>query len=648
MGMLINIDNGGTLTDICVIDGTQVYHTKTVTTPYDLSQCFVEGLKKASKVIYGEERLTHLLKETDYIRYSTTQGTNALVERKGPRIGVVLADDGGDGELADGSGRAELVRALIGDRIARIDQSLEGDAYEQEVVRVVNSLAASGAARLVIALDGPNSAREEKRFRRVLLTKFHRHRLGAVPALFTHEVSDDPVFGRRLWTAVFNSFLHPSMERFLFNAGHLLRSYRFMTPLLIFRNDGDSARVAKTIAIKTYSSGPQGGAEGTRAFAEHYGLERILSMDIGGTTTDVGLVEGGQIRTKRRGEIEGVPVSFPLSDIVSYGVGGSSIIRVAEGAIRVGPESVGGAPGPACFGQGGKEVTMTDALVVMGVLDPDSYFGGGLRLDAERAAAVVDAGICAPLGLPRDKALLAVEAAWVEAVADGLKNYTDLSKPLTLLAFGGAGTMAISAIADRAGISRVAIPKHAAVFSAFGIGFSDIAHHYETTLSSNTAEAMGEARIDMQVRARRDMFAEGFALDQCEQHFSLRAVRNGTERDVAFDATLPLPPDCAPGDEISVGLRVVKSIAHARFVADRVASGQSAATRNGSRRVLTQQGWQEIPLYLIADQPAGAGGMGPAILEDPYFTCRILAGWRFEISECGDIFLNKIGGGDRA
>ena len=136
------------------------------------------------------------------------------------------------------------------------------------------------------------------------------------------------------------------MERFLYNAEHKLRQFKTRNPLLIFRNDGYSARVAKTVAVKTYSSGPRGGMEGAKAFAAHYGLKRLLTMDIGGTTTDIGLIDDGSVRSHRRGMIQGVPISFPLCDVVSAGVGGSSIIKVDGGRIRVGPESVGSAPGP--------------------------------------------------------------------------------------------------------------------------------------------------------------------------------------------------------------------------------------------------------------------------------------------------------------
>ena len=163
--------------------------------------------------------------------------------------------------------------------------------------------------------------------KRRLLRTFPPHLLGALPILYAHELVDDADDARRTWTALFNAFLHPSMERFLYAAEHKLREAHSQSPLLVFRNDGYSGRVAKTIAVQTYSSGPRGGMEGAKALAAHYGFKHLLSMDIGGTTTDITVVAGGEVRTDRRGKVEGIATSFPLCNVESHGVGGSSIIR---------------------------------------------------------------------------------------------------------------------------------------------------------------------------------------------------------------------------------------------------------------------------------------------------------------------------------
>lgn len=638
-GKLINIDNGGTLTDICVVQGAQVWRTKTVTTPYDLSKCFIEGLRKVSRLIYGQEDLVALLTSTDHIRYSTTQGTNALVERKGPRLGLITGGGLGATALQRDEQERDLFASLVGDRVACCDIGDDDAVFEARVVSTVNALAAAGANRLVVAFGGADRAQAEQHMKRVLLRKFPPHLLGALPVLYSHEVVGDEDDVRRSWTALFNAFLHPTMERFLYAAEHLLRESHSTRPLLIFRNDGQSARVARTIACKTYSSGPRGGVEGARALAEHYGFGRLLTVDVGGTTTDMGLVDNGVARHHAHGRFEGVEVSFPMCELVSAGVGGSSIIRVVDGRVRVGPESVGSAPGPACFGFGGTQATITDAFLVQGLLDPESYFGGELRIDRERAATAVMTHIGSPLGLDEDAAVSAMEDAWVGKVAASLGRFLDPRTETTLAAFGGGGPFVICRIAERIGISRVIIPGLAAVFSAFGIGFSDIGHDYEETLVQADDEGFAVTLAQLRERARRGMFAEGFELGDCQLHTHLEISTLQGEQVVELDQDR-LPTNLPAGATLTLVLNAVKPIPHPSL-AGRFGETACAPVGTGTRRLLIAGERRPVPLYRVEAQPAGASGQGPAVLEADFFTCRVEPGWQFEFNAGGDILLQR-------
>jgi len=632
-GKLINIDNGGTLTDFCVIDGGKVYRTKSVTTPYDLSKCFFDGLRKASAAIYGKEDLLQLLLSTDHIRYSTTQGTNALVERKGQRLGLLLSGlDAAD--LQKDAQQKDVFAGLVGTRVATLDPKADEAALEVAATQAINKLASEGANRIVIGFGGAQRDAGETRLKKILLKKFPPHLLGAIPLLYSHEVVQDEDDARRVWTALFNAFLHPAMERFLYNAEHRLREYKTRNPLLIFRNDGASARISRTAAVKTYSSGPRGGAEGARALAAHYGFKRLLGMDIGGTTTDISLVEQGSVTTERRGHIEGVETSLPLCKVVSAGVGGSSIISVVDGRIKVGPESVGGAPGPACFGLGGTLATITDAFLVLGLLDPASFFGGELKIDVERARAAIEANVAKPLNLSVEAAADAMQQAWAQKVADSLKDYTKITPDTTLAAFGGAGPFIACKVAEAAGISQIIIPGLAAVFSAFGIGFSDIAHEYEAPLPSSDAAGLKATRELLLERARRGMFAEGFELADCRIETWLQAG----EELVALDGDkLPALPK---GAQVAMVLRATRVIARASLSGRFGAQGK-AAVAAGTRRVTAGGKAAELPLYRVEEQAGGAQAQGPCVLEEAFFTCRIDAGWRFEINESGDILLSR-------
>jgi len=434
MALQINIDNGGTLTDICIMDGDKVKKTKVLTTPYDLSKCFFEGLQKASGVLYGDFDVKRLLEEVDLIRYSTTQGTNAICERKGPRLGLVLNDAERELPKLLAEHDRELFEALVGDRVVFLDTNvIMGPEADIEVVKAINALTAAGANRLVVSFDGPAFHTVEDRFKKVALRKFPRHLLGAVPVLYGSDLSTDKDAERRTWTAMINSFLHPSMEAFLYNAENRLRDYRMKNPLLIFRNDGDASRVAKTIAIKTYSSGPRGGMEGVKAFSKLYGFSDSVSIDVGGTTTDIGQYVNGGVAEVRHGHVEGISVSFPLCEIMSAGAGGSSIFKVESGRIKIGPESVGAVPGPACFGRGGKEATITDASLLCGLFDPASYFGGGMGLDLDRATAAIMTNVAEPMGISLDMALIEMEKAYETKIAEELHRFTKISKDTVML-----------------------------------------------------------------------------------------------------------------------------------------------------------------------------------------------------------------------
>ncbi len=641
MERLINIDNGGTLTDICVWDGQNFNYAKTLTTPFDLSKCLFDGLTKASESIFGAPDLEALLHSTKHIRYSTTQGTNALVERKGPRIGLVTDDAAVVAELRATEAEASLFDALIGPRVAVIDPHADEETLIFDLVQQVNKLTTDGAARIVVAV-GDASGPGERRMRNILLRKFPRHLLGSVPVLYSWEFTADRVRTRRIWSGVINAFLHPTMERFLYNAEDRLRQLRVQNPLLIYRNDGASSRVAKSVALKTYSSGPRAGLEGARALAKAYDLNHVLMIDVGGTTTDVGSVKDFQITVDRRGSIKGVPISFPMSNVHSTGVGGSSIITVKEGQIIVGPESVGAAPGPACFGFGGTSATITDVNLLLGVLDSATYLDGGFALDAERSKAVILATVAEPLGVGLEEALVEMEAAYFATIAKSFAAVIGDPADTTIAAFGGAGPMSACGAARLNNVKTVLVPKLAAVFSAFGISFSDIGRSYEVGLSEPTIEA-AQSVYDMLVeRAERDMFQEGYELGACTLQWSLVVE----EADGTLVSEAPYTYGDAPavgaGQPASLTLVVTFELPHASLAAN-TSLASHPAVASGTRQVRSSATEvDEVSVYALLDQKPGATALGPSIVEGTFFTARVLDGWKLDVTAAGDLMLTDI------
>lgn len=644
MAFQINIDNGGTLTDVCIMSDDGVQKTKVLTTPYDLSKCFFEGLTKASEVVYGAADVKRLLEEVDLIRYSTTQGTNAICERKGPKLGLVL-DTGSKALVAAlRSHDPEVYDALIGDRVAFVDMAtLDGDDAEVDVVKVINQLTAMGANRLVVCFGGDGFEAAEERVKKIALRKYPRHLLGAVPVLYASDLTTDVNPDRRAWSAVINSFLHPSMEAFLYNAENRLRAYRTKNPLLIFRNDGDASRVAKTVAIKTYSSGPRGGMEGVKTFAGLYGFRDTVSIDVGGTTTDIGQCTEGALAEIRRGHVEGISVSFPLCEIISAGAGGSSIFRVKDGKITIGPESVGALPGPACFGRGGKEATITDASLLLGLFDPQSYFGGGMGLDLARAEAAIMANVAEPLGIDLDTALIAMSDAFEAKIAEELHRFTKIAPDTVMMAFGGAGPLNACGVAEKAGISRVAVPAMAAVFSAYGIGACDVSQRYAVSLTGADTASLNDALAALKIKASRDMFAEGFGPGTYTIVAQLVAQTDDGEVTYPITDGATFPQALATASAIELELSAIKSLRQSdtgHIAVSRKAEAKAADTRNV---LVPGQGRADLPVYRLGSMAKGDFASGPAILEEDYFTARVPAGWSFVVSDAGDVILDREG-----
>ncbi|MER1985329.1 MAG: hydantoinase/oxoprolinase family protein [Solibacillus sp.] len=639
MGLLMTIDNGGTFTDACVIAHDRIVSRKALTTPHDLTKCFVDVIKEVSKELYGKEDMRKLLTEIEYLRYSTTAGTNAIVQKRGPRLGLLLRAGADPFMLQDNAEQKEMFDILVGDRVSFLETNEDDRELDAKVVEAVNQLLALGANRIVLSLNNPNLVEDEKKIKQILLRKYPRHLLGAVPILISHELTDDTDDARRTWGALINSFLHTGMERFLFNAENVLREHRMKNPMLIFQNDGNSARIAKTTAIKSYGSGPRGGMEGTKALAKHYNIEHMLTLDVGGTTSDIGLVKNGEITEEKYGRVESIPTSFSQSDLTSIGAGGSSIMKVVDGQIQVGPESVGAAPGPACFARGGVEATITDAYLLMGILDSNSYFGGSMKLDEARAKSAIEEKIAKPLDVSLEEALVLMEKAYEQKIADGLKDYQQQVDDVTLLAFGGAGPMSACGIAEAATIQKIVIPRLAAVFSAFGISFSDIAHEYQVNLTDATTDMVKEKAEQLLLRAKRDMFAEGFDLSQCQIRTSVQLTRGGQEETILLDNSGHI--NLEESENVSVHLKVVKEIEH---VALEKATALKAISPNaiGTKTILDRnKQWADVPVYHFEQMTPGTQGVGPAIIQDEYFTCRVLDGWAYEVNDNQDIFLTK-------
>lgn len=289
---------------------------------------------------------------------------------------------------------------------------------------------------------------------------------------------------------------------------------------------------------------------------------------------------------------------------------------------------------------GGQDATITDVFLLTGLIDPATYFGGSMTLDVQRARNAVQTGIADGLGVTLDAALDAAERAWCAKVADSLKRYTQMDANTALAAFGGAGPFLVTDIADAAGLRQAIIPGLAAVFSAFGIGFSDIAQRHQRQVALHDAEAVAAVVEELLDAARRDMFAEGFEMASCQVHWGVGDEH--AQHDWSPGAEMPQAALAASTPFIS--LRVVRPLNRASL-ADNARDGSVAAVTSATRTLqLPGKGAVTLPVYTLDAQPTGATAAGPCILEEAYFTGRIGAGWTFTINSNRDTPLTRADG----
>ena len=672
MGFTIDIDTGGTFTDGFVTGAGRTELVKVPTTPHDLTICFTACIEQAaSQLGLSCEELLH---ETDVIRFSNTIGTNCLIVRDGSKVGLLVT--AGSEHLAPSGatdGKAPLVAT---DMVLGVDEEVSGTGAvvrqpsDEEVLEAGQELIDRGARCLVVAFRNAelDPANERKAYR-ALKREYPRDYLGAVPVFLASNLSWWSGERERVNAAVINAYIHDKLARLLYKAGEDLRRRRFRRALLIGHSNGGVARVPKTRAISTYNSGPACGLVGARRVAELYGVPEVLSADMGGTSFDLGYVKSGQPAEAASPDVEGFRVNVPMLAIRALGAGGGSIARVDGDAVLVGPASAGAVPGPAAFGLGGTEPTVTDANLVLGVLDPGYFLGGTIRLDPERARAALEERIAGPLGITALEGARRVRAA-VDgqlglATAD-LKREADLGDDALLLVYGGAGPAHCCDIAEAAGLRKILITPFSAVFSAFGSSTMDVGHVYyrrvDTPLDGGRDSGrLEQALAEMRAEAQRDLRGEGFSVDQISLTAEL-FVRGAAEEEVR----VPALPDFLAGPSASeqtverarealldaggtpaegapfvtvLGLRAQAPVAHYELAETPGATGSAEAARKGARAVFLGPEEQELAVYQLAGLGHGHVLPGPAIVESETTTILVRAGWTLSIDRYGNCVL---------
>jgi N-methylhydantoinase A/oxoprolinase/acetone carboxylase beta subunit len=639
----VDIDTGGTMTDGLVSDGTTMVTVKVDTTPHDLTVSFREVLGEAARQLGFGDDLGGFLDEVSLIRWTSTITSNTLGERKGAKLGLLVRE--GSERSLYGDGPSPAVGTLVAERNVI---GVGGDADGQAVLDGVRGLLEDGARRICVSLDSFPETRREQAVKRIVETQYPDHYLGAVPVLLAGEMAQVDDAETRTHCALINAYVHSQLATSLFKAEDLLRYDEGWTgALLVGHTNGGVARVGKTKAVDTIESGPVFGTHAAAWYARRYGLDRVVCLDVGGTTAKASVVEAGEPRYTRDGDVFGIPVRIPLALVRSALLGGGSIARPdGAGGVALGPESMGAAPGPACYGLGGDQATLADAFLVLGYLDPAGFLGGRRRLDVDSARAALERRVAEPLGVSVDDAARRIADAAVGTVAELVGSTLARAGidpgEAVLFAYGGNGGLFAGPAAERLGIGSARVFELGPVLSAFGSAVSDVVHVYERSLGVAAVEdrdAVVTAVGDMEAAGRRDLAGEGFDPDGAEIDVELEVHDGGGRRTVrARNASSALA-----GLDGATRVDVVRVRARQRLEPCQPPPRAGGREAEPALRtlLLTDGGTTRAPVHDWNGLTPGSRVDGPALAAGGSMTCLVPPGWVLEVDDLGDAVLRR-------
>jgi N-methylhydantoinase A len=585
----VSVDIGGTFTDCFVVWDGKYIEAKALTTHHNLALGFNEALGKACHVL--ELELEQILAAVDSVRYATTLGTNALIEHKGPRIGMLvtagfeatvpLSRARGYGEGLDNLGQQDMPNASRPEPLVaahmicgvreRVD--FQGDLVmaldENDVRQQIRTLVDKGAQIIVVALvNSVVNPQHEQRIEEILLDEYPSHLLGAIPVILSHQVAGRKGEYVRATSAIVDGYLHSTMYHALSALEQNLRAHRYDKPMLVIHNSGGMAQLNSTDALQTIHSGPVSGIAASEHLALQAKLGNVVATDMGGTSYDIGIVvDGGIKHYDFNPVIDRWLVSVPMVHLVTLGAGGGSIAsydRMYE-TVKCGPQSAGSDPGPACYDRGGMNPTVTDADLLLGYLDPNNYAGGSIPLSPRRAAAAIEDSLCEELDCSVIEAALLIRSKVDDNMANGL--FTELRargydpKDFTMLAYGGNGPLHCCGIAQNLGIDRILAPPYSSVFSAVGAGNMHQLHIHEKSLymvlyDSNTRHIyddyarFNEIVSELKEAGTQDLVRQGVPKEQILHNLELD-MRYGNQL-VQTTAVIPAHTLKGPGDVMAI------------------------------------------------------------------------------------------------
>lgn len=660
--MRVAIDAGGTFTDVAIIDesGNLSSH-KVLSHPEDPAMGMLRALDDAVDV-----------SDLSQVVNGTTAGLNAVLARRGTR--VLMVTTAGFTDVVS-IGRAHRIdvwelrypnaqhlvepedvvpvdeRILADGTIAR---PLSPDALEP-VSRVIESAGIRSVA--VCLLHATKNPAHE-----IAVRDFLAARHPEVRVSMSHEVAPEVGEFERFSSTIVNAYVATTVGEYLTRVTDGLIDRGFDRPLLVMRSSGGvtSAESAKERPMQTLISGPAGGVIGAQAIAKHLDLAHVLALDMGGTSLDASVIVDQRLAVRADLDIAGIPVLMPVVDLVTVSAGGGSIAWVQHGALHVGPHSAGGSPGPACYGLGGTEPTVTDANVALGRLGLAGLANDALALDRGAAVAALSP-LAAELGLGVEALAQSIVDITDARMSDALRTLTVRRghdpRDFTILAFGGAGPLHAAALADELGITSVVVPPGAGVFSAWGMLHAPVRHDVSESLlvaaTDLDDDALLAAHQRLLAKARELVAADGLDPDVADyaaladlryagQHFSLTVALPMGSPVLAWDGAFRERYQKAHG---TVAGNPPAEFVNVRLTAVGPDTGQPATAepltgRHVSTTTVVHQGARMDAVH--CDRGAlGQPLPGPAVISDPGSTIYVPPGWSAMSGPMGTVQLTR-------
>lgn len=685
----VGVDIGGTFTDIVLLGEDGTIHTKKISSSTgDYAAAIVDGLAE----VFAETGLTGA--DIDEIRHGTTVASNAILEGKGAKVGLITTAGFRDvlelrtlrmPRLYDMAWEKppplveRYLRRTVKERIkasGEIEIALDREDARQQVRALVSEGVAAIAVCLINSFTNPTHER--------IIKEIIKEEAPGLIYCISYEILPEIKEYERTSTTVINAYVMPIVATYLKALRAGLNDAHIPAPMLLMQSNGglttDAAAAERPINI--IESGPAGGVIGAQAVAQTKHLDKIITFDMGGTTAKASMVENGSVMRAQEYAVgagimigsrllsgAGYTLKVPAIDLAEVGAGGGSLVRVDRGgAIQVGPESAGAVPGPVCYAMGGETPTVTDANVVLGYLNPKHLVGGALQLDADKARQAFRQQVAEPLGLSVEQA---AHGAFRIAASNMIRAIRAVSsergrdpREFSLFPFGGNGPLFACEMAAALGMKRIIVPPSPGLFSSFGLLYADLEHHYSRTLRRITRDAdpagIATAWDELEAQARQQLAADGLHSSQIQirksaalhyygQSFDLVvAAPAGTidktyladlaeafgvehERMYGHRAGPEEPVELVSIQVLGIGLR------EGTGVPERVVSSRPEPAIGEPRQVYfgPDWGWLETPIVRRSD--LASLRQGPLIVEEYDATCVITPGATAQLDAGGNI-----------